>query len=152
MIYDLLLQNQSSDRHPGDVRNDQHFYGPRPGVVRYISDSVAVMYLGRIMEIGLVEAVFKQPHQPYTEAPLAVVPNLDPGAWQTAVRLSGSVPSALNTPTGCRFHTLCHRRHMLADNSAICEIRSPPSLEINSRHKIACQITPAQVAQIEWAV
>ena len=76
-------------------------------VVRFFSDDVAVMYLGRIVEIGPCEAIYSPPNHPYTAALLAAVPRPDPTLEQKTIRLSGNVPSAVNPPTGCRFHTRC---------------------------------------------
>jgi oligopeptide/dipeptide ABC transporter ATP-binding protein len=74
-------------------------------VVRFFCDHLAVMYLGQIAEIGPAEAIYLPPYHPYTEALLSAVPIPDPRAEQKHIRLSGTVPSALNPPSGCRFHT-----------------------------------------------
>jgi peptide/nickel transport system ATP-binding protein len=96
-------------------------------VVRYFSDDIAVMYLGRIVEIGPAEKIYDPPYHPYTEALLAAVPIADPTAEQKEIRLSGNVPSALNPPSGCYFHTRCPRRaEMLPDGGKICEMEKPP--------------------------
>ncbi len=78
------------------------------GVVRYISDRIAVMYLGRLQEVGDAETVFGGPHHPYTEALLSAVPTLE-GEERTRIRLEGEIPSAANPPSGCVFHTRCPR-------------------------------------------
>ena len=78
------------------------------GVVRYLADRIAVMYLGRIMEVGESEAVFRGPNHPYTEALLSAVPSLD-GEARAQIRLGGEVPSPANPPSGCVFHTRCPR-------------------------------------------
>jgi len=78
-------------------------------VVEHISDRVAVMYLGEIAEIGSTEEVFEPPHHPYTEALLSAIPEPDP-LWEAdQTLLSGNVPSPINPPSGCRFHTRCPR-------------------------------------------
>ncbi|MGD9049927.1 MAG: ABC transporter ATP-binding protein, partial [Anaerolineae bacterium] len=74
-------------------------------VVRFFSDDVAVMYLGQIMEIGPADAIYAPPYHPYTEALLSAVPVPDPTVAQKHIRLEGSVPSAIDPPSGCRFHT-----------------------------------------------
>ena len=79
------------------------------GVVRYLSDRIAVLYLGRVMELGPAETVFAGPHHPYTEALLSAVPSLD-GQRAERIRLSGEIPSAADPPSGCVFHTRCPRR------------------------------------------
>ena len=78
-------------------------------VVRELCDRTAVMYLGEIVEIGPTEAVFENPQHPYTEALLSAVPTPDPRSRGDHIELTGSVPSPSNPPSGCRFHTRCHR-------------------------------------------
>ena len=78
------------------------------GVVRYLSDRIAVLYLGRLMELGTAEVVFSGPHHPYTEALLSAVPTID-GEQRQRIRLEGDIPSAADPPTGCVFHTRCPR-------------------------------------------
>jgi oligopeptide/dipeptide ABC transporter ATP-binding protein len=77
------------------------------GVVRYLADRVAVMYLGQIVEQGETEALFRAPQHPYTEALLAAVPSLDPAARRARAAVRGDVPSPAAPPPGCRFHTRC---------------------------------------------
>jgi len=110
-------------------------------VVRYFSDDIAVMYLGQIVEIGPAEAIYEPPYHPYTEALLSAVPIPDPEAEQKEIRLSGNVPSALNPPSGCRFHTRCPRRaEYLPDGGRICETEVPPWRESSRGHRILCHI------------
>ncbi len=77
------------------------------GVVRYLADRVAVMYLGQIVESGPTEQIFSSPQHPYTQALLAAVPSADPGRRSGAPPVSGDVPSPSSPPPGCRFHTRC---------------------------------------------
>lgn len=77
------------------------------GVVRHISDRVIVMYLGKIVEIGDKTSIFDNPHHPYTKALLSAIPVPDPDAQSERVLLEGDVPSPINPPQGCRFHTRC---------------------------------------------
>jgi len=109
-------------------------------VVRFFSDSIAVMYLGQVMEIGPAEMIYEPPYHPYTEALLSAVPIPDPTAKQAHIRLEGAVPSALNPPTGCRFHTRCPRRSLLPEGGKICETEIPPWRESGDGHRIFCHI------------
>ncbi len=109
-------------------------------VVRFISDDVAVMYLGQIMEIGPAEAIYAVPYHPYTEALLSAVPIPDPNAKQKRIRLEGNVPSAIAPPSGCRFHTRCPRRKHLPDGGKVCEQEIPPWQELDNGHRIFCHI------------
>ena len=109
-------------------------------VVRFFSDFVAVMYLGQVVEIGPAEAIYAPPYHPYTESLLAAVPIPDPSVEQKHIRLEGSVPSPLNPPSGCRFHTRCPRRQMLPDGGAICATQEPPFQDAGNGHRILCHI------------
>jgi peptide/nickel transport system ATP-binding protein len=107
------------------------------GLVRAIADRVAVMYLGRIVEIGSADQVYGPPFHPYTEALLAAAPISDPDVVARAVRLSGPLPSSGQTPGGCRFHTRCHRKL-----GPVCEEFDPPLTLQEPGHEIACVIPP----------
>jgi len=119
-------------------------------VVRFLSDDVAVMYLGQIIERGPAEAIYAPPYHPYTEALLSAVPIPDPTITQKRIRLTGNVPSAINPPSGCRFHTRCPRRDMLPDGGAVCEKENPPWRKIEGEgHYILCHIPLEELAKIE---
>ncbi len=118
-------------------------------VVRFFSDSVAVMYLGQVMEIGPAEAIYAPPYHPYTEALLSAVPIPDPSAKQAHIRLEGNVPSPLNPPGGCPFHTRCPRRNLLPDNGAICAQEVPPWQQAAEGHRIFCHIPLETLAEFE---
>ena len=118
-------------------------------IVRFFSDDVAVMYLGQIMEIGPAQEIYRPPYHPYTEALLSAVPIPDPEAEQANIRLSGNVPSALNPPSGCRFHTRCPRRNILPDGGQICETQTPPWRKVAGEHHILCHIPLETLFQIE---
>ena len=109
-------------------------------VVRYISDQVAVMYLGEIVDIGPAEAIYAPPYHPYTEALLSAIPVPDPTAPPQRIRLAGPAPSAVDPPSGCRFHTRCPRRHLLPDGGRICEADAPPWRDAGDGHRILCHI------------
>jgi peptide/nickel transport system ATP-binding protein len=129
------------------------FIGHDLSVVRFFCDQIAVMYLGEIVEIGPAEAIYAPPYHPYTEALLSAVPIPDPRAEQKHIRLSGTVPSALNPPSGCRFHTRCPRRaEMLPDGGKICEQEAPPWLEAGNGHRIFCHIPLDNLCQMEPVV
>lgn len=104
------------------------------GVVRYLADRIAVLYLGRLMEIGPADQVFAGPHHPYTEALLSAIPAID-NQDGTRIRLSGEIPSAINPPSGCVFHTRCPHKI-----GAICEQQEPPLSHVDSRHAIRCHL------------
>jgi peptide/nickel transport system ATP-binding protein len=114
------------------------------GVVRYLSDRIAVLYLGRLMEYGAAEAVFSGPHHPYTEALLSAVPSLD-GTRSERIILSGEIPSPAHPPSGCVFHTRCPRR--LA--SGVCESTEPPLAEVEPGHFMRCHIPADELRQLQ---
>ncbi|MEP6642187.1 MAG: ABC transporter ATP-binding protein [Gaiellales bacterium] len=113
------------------------------GVVRYLSDRIAVLYLGRIMELGTAETVFAGPHHPYTEALLSAVPSLD-GTHRERIRLDGEIPSATNPPSGCVFHTRCPRK--LGD---ICETTEPRLEETEEGHLMRCHIPLEELRRLQ---
>ncbi len=121
-------------------------------VVRFFCDNLAVMYLGQIAEIGPAEAIYLPPYHPYTEALLSAVPIPDPRAEQKHIRLSGTVPSALNPPSGCRFHTRCPRRAMLPDGGQICALEPPPEQFDTPEHRIFCHIPMEELRKMEAVV
>ena len=110
-------------------------------VVSFLADYVAVVYLGRVMESGPAGRVLRPPFHPYTEALLSAIPLLDPGAERSHVRLEGEVPSPVDTPSGCVFHTRCPR--YLGD---VCRDESPPWREAGDDHGIYCHIPLDELA------
>jgi peptide/nickel transport system ATP-binding protein len=105
-------------------------------VVRYVSDRIAVLYVGRLLEIGPAHAVFTGPHHPYTEALLSSMPTFgSPDKYKARIRLSGDPPSAAAPPSGCIFHTRCPRKL-----GAVCEERDPPFSDAGDGHRIRCHI------------
>jgi peptide/nickel transport system ATP-binding protein len=113
------------------------------GVVRYISDRIAVLYLGRLQELGPADVVFEGPHHPYTEALLSAVPTID-GGGRDRIRLEGEIPSAADPPSGCVFHTRCHRKVGL-----VCETDEPPLLEVESGHMMRCHIPVDELRELQ---
>ncbi len=104
------------------------------GVVEYLAHEVAVMYLGRIVEHGPVEAVLDAPRHPYTQALLAAVPSIEPGAQRPVLRLQGDIPSPANPPSGCHFHPRCPQA------MAVCRTHYPPSYALGSAHSVRCHL------------
>lgn len=99
-------------------------------VVGYLADTIAVIYLGQLMEVSSAETVFEPPHHPYTEALLSSVPLIDPQGQQKQIRLPGDVPSPSEGITGCPFHTRCPRFL-----GGICVEKTPPWREVEDSEK-----------------
>jgi len=113
-------------------------------LVRYMADRVVVMYLGHIVEQGTTDEVFAPPYHPYTEALLSAVPIADTSIKKRRIILEGNLPSVMNPPTGCPFHTRCPRKI-----GSICETQEPPVREPSPGHRIACHIEEAELAKME---
>jgi peptide/nickel transport system ATP-binding protein len=127
-ILNLLVDLQSG------VGTSYVFISHDLGVVRYLSDRIAVLYLGRLMELGPAETVFDPPHHPYTEALLSAVPTIE-GEQRERIDLEGDIPSAADPPSGCVFHTRCPRKL-----GEICEVEEPPLAEVEPEHFMRCHI------------
>jgi peptide/nickel transport system ATP-binding protein len=103
-------------------------------VAKYISDTIAIMYLGKIVEISKKEDLFIKPLHPYTQALLSAIPVPNPERERKIVKLTGEVPSAINIPSGCRFHPRCPYAR------DICVKEEPLLVEVEKNHFVACNL------------
>jgi oligopeptide transport system ATP-binding protein len=103
-------------------------------IVRHFSDRVAVMYLGKIMEIAPAEEIYRNPSHPYTEALLADIPIADPTVKKKHILLKGDIPSPTQIPTGCRFHTRCIYRFEPCDKTV------PKTTDLGNGHFVDCHL------------
>ena len=103
-------------------------------VAKYISDRIAIMYLGRIIEMGSKELLFLDPKHPYTQALLSAIPIPNPELERKRIELTGEVPSAIDVPTGCRFHPRCPYR------TDKCSKEEPQLIEVKKDHFVACHL------------
>lgn len=115
-------------------------------VVRHIATRVAVMYLGRIVEIGPKARVYGAPHHPYTQALLSAAPNPDPDIPKRQIILQGDVPSPSNAPSGCAFHTRCP----IAE--ARCRLEAPALRPVGGGHEAACHFAKDHPIPVATAV
>lgn len=103
-------------------------------VAKYISDIIAIMYLGKIVESGSKQEIFSSPMHPYTQALLLAIPVPDPERKRKGVALKGEVSSAINVPSGCRFHTRCPKA------CGDCKEKEPEMIQVSPSHFVACHI------------
>lgn len=109
-------------------------------LVHYVSHRVAVMYLGRIVELGRSERLFREPLHPYSQALLAALPKIDPRSRAKAAAIQGEPPSPINLPAGCAFHPRCP---VAIDR---CRIDAPKLLEVEDGRSVACHVVQDRVA------
>jgi len=103
-------------------------------VAKHISDRIAIMYLGKVIELGRKAEIFSRPLHPYTEALLSAIPVPDPHRKRKPIELKGEVPSAVNVPPGCRFHPRCPRAFER------CPLEVPAMREVGKDHQVACHL------------
>jgi len=116
------------------------------GVVQHVSDIIAVMYVGKMVEVGSVDQIFNEPLHPYTRALLAAIPSPDPEAGMGEVVLKGTVPSPESPPPGCRFNTRCPYM------ASICKEKEPQIVEVGRGHAVACHLVREENAMKGMAV
>lgn len=104
-------------------------------LARVFTEKIAIMYLGKMMEYGKTEDIFKNPMHPYTKALLSVIPKLDRRKTTKKIILKGEIPSPIDPPLGCRFHTRC-----IEKVGRICEKESPQSEEMEKGHFVGCHL------------
>ncbi len=125
------------------LQREQHtsylFISHDIGVVRYLADRIAVMYVGRIVELGTTGDIFAGPVHPYTEALLSAVPSID-GVAADRIPLDGDIPSPSNPPAGCVFHTRCKYRIV-----GTCDTDVPPVVDAGGGHSVSCHLSLEQL-------
>jgi peptide/nickel transport system ATP-binding protein len=128
-IIDLMLDLQR------DFKLTYLFITHDLAIAKYISDRIAIMYLGKIVELGSKDDIFSHPVHPYTKALLSAIPVPNPERQRKPTELIGDVPSAVNIPSGCRFHTRCRFC------TEACSEREPDLVEVAPNHLAACSFT-----------
>ncbi|MBX5326840.1 MAG: ABC transporter ATP-binding protein [Candidatus Bathyarchaeia archaeon] len=108
-------------------------------LARHICDRIAIMYLGKIMEKGTAEQVILEPLHPYTQALISAVPVPDPESARVEVIIKGEIPSPINPPPGCRFHTRCP-----VVVGEICRTKEPQLVDVGNGHMVACHLYPGK--------
>ena len=122
------------------------FISHNMSVVKHVSDIIAVMYLGRIVEMADYDSIFKEPEHPYTKALLSAIPVPEPGARKERILLEGEVPSPVNPPPGCGFAPRCFFR------KEVCTHTAPELTEFKPGHSVACHLSGKEAAFDRGAV
>ncbi|MBE0409054.1 MAG: ATP-binding cassette domain-containing protein [Anaerolineales bacterium] len=112
-------------------------------MVKYISDSIAIMYLGKIIEIGKAQVISEDPLHPYSQALFSAIPTVKPGRETKKIILVGEIPSPIHPPSGCRFNTRCPRKL-----GTICETDEPPRQDASDGHLISCHIPLEELRKV----
>jgi len=114
-------------------------------IVRYMSDAIAVMYLGRIVETAPTDVLFQSPRHPYTQTLVAGIPQIGvKGPWPSAV---GDMPDPRYPPAGCRFHTRCPVGPLFAPDRTVCQTVDPSTIAEHREHRAACHFAPIAIHQ-----
>lgn len=132
---DLSVQAQMLDlmkRLQGEFGMGYLFISHNVNIVRLMAERIAVMYLGKFVEVGDTRKIFNGATHPYTQALLSAVPTTDPSARQNRIVLEGEIPSPMNPPSGCRFHPRC------PEAKAVCSEVEPALQDTGSGHLVAC--------------
>jgi oligopeptide/dipeptide ABC transporter ATP-binding protein len=140
---DVLIQAQVLnlfEKLRGEFGLSYLFIAHDLALVKQVSDRVAVMYLGKLCEVGPGDAVYREPLHPYTRALLDSIPSTEPGAKRTAATLKGEPPSPIDPPSGCRFRTRCPRA------VEQCALEEPKPRELAPGHLVACHFPLSQPA------
>jgi len=124
------------------------FVAHNMGVVEHISDRVAVMYLGRVVEIADRETMYRDPRHPYTQALMSAIPVPDPVLRRKRIILHGDVPSPVNPPSGCSFHPRCWLRARLDDPAECIEV-NPELRDFQARHRVSCHFAERSREMLE---
>ena len=106
-------------------------------IIRNMTQSMGVMYLGKLVETGLTRDIFQDARHPYTRALLSAIPLADPLTKRKRIILEGEMPNPMKLPTGCRFHTRCNCK------KKICEVTEPPMINVGNGHMVACHFREA---------
>jgi oligopeptide transport system ATP-binding protein len=142
---DVLIQAQVLnlfEKLRGELGLSYLFIAHDLALVKQVSDRVAVMYLGKLCEVGPGESVYREPLHPYTRALLDSIPSTEPGARRASATIKGEPPSPINPPSGCRFRTRCPRA------TDKCALEEPKPVELAPGHLVACHFPLSEPAPI----